>query len=581
MSDRKIDAIGKTDATAWNPVQSQKGSSNLVRVISGVLSHTRAGEVMHSMVQNAGNGAFKISLNGESFLIKGLPSSLAGKEVSFITHKSVTNPNGKAELFWIGAKQTGSLKNLATPDHKQQGLAQNRYQHANILSPFTASLKPGQTLLGHIDAIQGKQMNISVMIPNGKEANQNSRHHMLTTAVDGLKQGQQITVKVLSGANNKPMLEIMARQNMNLPGIKPDSSPHTMASFKLAAGDIATAFVQQRLSNGHVQLNIQGTTVETPAPATVNKGDMLMLKMIKQPADFQLLSVQKKATEKALANLKSTLPISNSPITQNIAAMRNILPTLPAADLPQVNGLQLLETALKSSELTPQQPLNGERLGKMIHNAGTGLESKLLQLPQNPSLSPSLQHDLKSIMLQLATNPQADDLQQNRGIKALAELGQQSVARIETTQALNVLAHMQGEPIRVELPMLVNQQMVNVQLSMQQNESYESNNAQEQGDSNQSYNVLFALELSQLGNIRVDANISDTTVHARIYNDNSDSNHFLLDHMQRLQTRLQDLGFKEVYLLTSQQQPEAEKQQRFEQLKQMTPTSLHLLDIRI
>jgi len=587
MPDRRIDAIGKADATGWKSTQLPKGSPNLVRVISGVLSNATTGSVMHAMVQKAANDAFKVTLNGESFLIKGLPASLAGKNVAFIVQKSSTQPNAKAELFWIGANQTGSAHKQTTA-HKQataqagpQGPGQqSSVKHANILSALPTSIKTGQKMSAHIDSIQGKQMSISMMVPDGKD--QVSRHTIQTTNITGMKEGQHIAARVVMGPNNKPMLEISQPQQ-NSPLTKtnaPSPAVGKMAHFTLAAGDTAAAFVQQRLGNGNVQLNIQGKIVETPAPISVQKGDVLMLKMNKPPSDFQLISVHKNADVKALGTLKANLAGNTQTMAQNITNIRNIIPNIPVSEVAAVNPLPLLESSLKAHEISSSQPLTGDRLMQMMRNAGTGLEAKLLQLSQNPALSPAMQQDMKSIMLQLA-NQQGGNAQQADFVRAVSELAQQSVSRIETTQALNVLAQVQGEPIRMELPMLINQQMVNVQLSMQQQSSYEQNTNNENGSSDQSFNVLFSLELSQLGNIRVDANISDNTVHARIYNDSSECSRFLLDNIQRLESRLHQLGFDKVYLLASHQQPDAEKQQSFDQLTQMTPASLNLLDIRI
>ncbi|MBL4775637.1 MAG: flagellar hook-length control protein FliK [Mariprofundus sp.] len=607
MSERRIDAIGKADATTWNALQLPKGSPNLVRVISGILSQMNTGQIMHAIVQQTGKGAFKVTLNGESFLIKGLPASLAGKEVAFIAQQSGSQANAKTELFWLGASQTGLFgkkPGMATAHQTTQhrGKQQSLPKQVNILSSLPADLKSGQVISARIDAIQGKQMNISIWLQDNTDASKSTRHQILTTSSNGLQQGQHITGKIISDQYNKPMLEITAQQKSPQIEAKtaksivsqrseksPDITNAKLAHFKLAVGQSTSAFVQQRLANGHVQLNIQGTIVEAPAPKGIQKGDILVLKMHKPPAGFQLLSIHKNATAKALATLKANLPISSNPIAQTMTAIRNLLPSLPANTLPQNNNLPPLEATLRANALTAEQPLNGERITQMIRHAGAGLESKLLNLSQSLSinasqaaLNPSLQHDLKSIMLQLA-NPQSSKAQQSQTIKTLTELAQQGVARIETGQALNVLAQMQGEGMRIELPMLVNQQLVNVQLSIQQNESYESDDLDEGKGSNPSYNILFALELSQLGNIRVDANISETSVHARIHSESPSSNQFIADNLQRLEERLQNLGFNETYLLASKQPPEAEKQQRFEQLTHMAPApaSLNLLDIRI
>ncbi|MDQ6998948.1 MAG: flagellar hook-length control protein FliK [Mariprofundus sp.] len=583
MPDRRIDAIGKTDATAWNSTQLPKGSPNMVRVLSGVLSNASTGSVMHAMVQKAANDAFKITLNGEPFVIKGLPASLAGKEVAFIVQKSSTLPNAKAELFWVGASQTGALgkqtqgAQTATSGQQSQGLAANS-KHANILSTLPTGVKTNQTLSGQIASIHGKQMSITIMVPDGK--GQSTPHIIQTTTIAGLKEGQQIAARVVMGSNNKSMLEILPQQNTNQVSGKQATPVNKMAHFTLAAGDRAAAFVQQRLDNGNVQLNIQGKIVETAAPANVQKGDVLMLKMNKPPSDFQLLSIHKNAAAKALGTLKANLVGNTQSMAQHITNIRNIIPNIPVNEATPMSPLPLLESSLKTHEISSSQPLTGDRLMQMMRNAGSGLEAKLLQLSQNPALSPAMQQDLKSIMLQIA-NQQGGNTHQNELVRAISELAQQSVSRIETTQALNVLAQVQGEPTRIELPMLVNQQMVNVQLSMQQQSSYEQNSSEENGSANQSFNVLFSLELSQLGNIRVDANISDNTVHARIYNDNSTCSRFLLDNIQRLEERLHQLGFEKVYLVASQQQPSVEKQRSFDQLTQMLPASLNLLDIRI
>ncbi len=578
MPDRSINLFSKSDAAAWASTPSAKG--NALQIISGSLSNLKTGEIMQAVLQRTGsgaaskgvgNGTFKIILNGETFLIKGLPAAMLGKEINLIAQKSGSAAGAKTELLWLANTALGNKK-TATGQHNISRSSLSK--HAEILSALPAGLKTGQSITGRIDAVQGKQMRISSMVQDGAKT---VNIQILTSSIKGMKAGDAIAGNIVSAANGKTMLEIIPQQRAN-----PANTGKVMANFKMAVGDTATAFVQQRLANGQVQLNIQGTTVETAAPANINKGDALVLKMTKQPAGFQLLSVHKNAASTALNSFKTNLPINNPPIAQNIAAMRLMLPGLIDTIATASNALPPLDSALKANEISPQQPLNGERLAQMIRDGGAGLESKLLQLSQNPTLSPSLQQDLKAIMLQLA-NLQGGNSQQHDLINTLRELGQQSVSRIETGQALNILTSLQGEPMRLELPMLVNQQMVNVQLSIQQQSGYESDSSQQSEASDDSYHVLFALELSQLGAIRVDANISDSSLHARIYNDNAASNQFIQDNIGRLESRLQGLGFKEVYLISSQQQPDTEKQQRFEQLTQMMPSSasLSLVDIRI
>jgi len=166
-------------------------------------------------------------------------------------------------------------------------------------------------------------------------------------------------------------------------------------------------------------------------------------------------------------------------------------------------------------------------------------------------------------------------------LRLITEASQQSISRIEVGQALNVLANIQGEPLRVEFPMLVGQQLINVQMAVQQNNDYNQQDQTASNNSGDSYSVLFALGLSGLGQLRVDANVSDKSVHARIYNENPDVRHFIQEHIHRLDERLQNLGFKEVHLIASPSKPAEEKQARFDELTGMHPTSFSLLDVLV
>ena len=81
--------------------------------------------------------------------------------------------------------------------------------------------------------------------------------------------------------------------------------------------------------------------------------------------------------------------------------------------------------------------------------------------------------------------------------------------------------------------------------------------------------------------MRVDANISDKTVHARIYNDHADACGFIQEHLGKLEERLLSLGFDKVYLTASANKVEPEKLQRFDELTGMRPTSFSLLDVLV
>ncbi|MDQ6996338.1 MAG: flagellar hook-length control protein FliK, partial [Mariprofundus sp.] len=593
VPESKIDAIAKTNAALWDAVHLSKGSPNLLRIISGQLSRMPVGEVMSAVVQKAAKGAFKVTLNGESFIIKGLPISLLGKAVSFVARQTPLAGKSGIELLWLGPSRAKNQSRQAPAQSSENTTAKTTIQQvqtrANILSGLSADLiahsKSGKVIHGRVDSIQTGKMTLDLALANPKNPTGNIKHQIQIPILHGFKQGQQFSARIQTGMNNQAVLEMLSQQPMDPAVIKNTGKPQPplqMASFTLAEGDIAPALVQKRLPNGHVQLNIQGIRIEAPAPKSIAQGDLLILRMNKPPSEFQLLSVHKNAAEKAMAVVKNNLAVSHEPLANNIAAMRNLLPVLAAAGMPDLAGLEQLGAWLSSNTAEQKQAVSGEHLARIMRDSGASLEAKMLALSQksasNPSQSKAILHDLKAIMLQLS-NVQSSNINHAGMIKILAELSQHSSARIESNQALNVLAQMHGDPVRFELPMLVGQQMVNVQMAVQQQDQQTSDDSSKNAAADQSYSVLFALELSGLGNMRVDASISDTSVHARIYSEQSDARQFIREHIQRLETRLQNLGYKDVFLLASQSPPDAQKQRDFDQLTHMAPASVNLLDV--
>ncbi len=572
MPERRIDAIGKAAPSSWHATALPKSSPHLLKVISGRLSQMPAGEVMGAVVQKAANGAFKITLNGETFIIKGLPASLLGSEVNFVARQTMAQGKPGIGLFWLGQ---GKAKHAAA-----EPPAISRVRPLSKLPATLGSRMQNMNIPGQIETIQAGSMTIAVALPDQKHPSRLTRHQLQTTPASSFKPGQPVFVR-LAAAGDTPALDILPRAQTGNTAAgsaagKPTAAPE-MASLPFSAGDITAAVVQKRLPGGQIQLNIGGVTVEAPAPAHLEAGDLLTLRMSRPPAGFQLLSVQKNSAKTATAVVKQNLSASHTPLSQTLTAIRNLLPGLQAAAPSLAAAIDQLERWYGAD--TADQ-FDSKRLATLLRDSGAGLEAKLLRLAQ-PSSQPTGQQaailqDLKAILLQLS-GLRSSAARHGDLVKTLAELAHHGAARIETTQALNALAHIQGDPIRFELPMLVGQQLVNVQLSMQQQE--QAPEQQEGGKSRRSFNVLFAMELSGLGKLRVDSAVSGQSVHARIYSDRADASTFIHEHITRLRARLQGMGYQDVMLLAAQTPPDAETSHRFDQLAAMAPTSLNLLDV--
>ena len=589
MPERRIDGISKMDAAGWSGVSLSKGGSNQLRVLSGQLSHIRQGKIMHALVQKTADGAFRVKLNGETFIFKGLPASLAGREIAFFVRKSGLKGSGKADLFWIGPNQSGSNpsgsnrsgSSRSGPDRAgvepKGGVsgagAKQAAMHAKVLSRLPAGLKPGEPFSARIVTIADGKMNLVL----SERASAGHASGIQTAQIAGLTAGDQIGARILKGADGSLRIEVM-QQPARPVAMKVPVAAAATADLGMVAGERATALVRERLPNGNLLLNVRGVEVEAPAPASVKGGDLLVLRMQRPPAGFQLLSVQKGAEQTAMHALKTNLSSARTTLTSNLTAIRNLLPQIVAGNLPETVLLPQLEQWFNSIEINDRQPLSGGRVARMIHDSGLALEPKLLAAINSGAPIPV--SDIKALLLQMAAAGQGKSAQ-IQIVQQLAELGHQGHARIEAHQALNLLAAMHADPMRLELPMFVAGEAVNVQLLIEQQGQQDSDGEDVGGGSGASYSVLFALDLSTLGEMRVDAQITATSVHARIYSEHADTGRFLASHIQRLEERLQLLGFSEIHLLSTASRPTEEKQQRFDLLRNLTPSSSQLLDVRI
>ncbi|EAU54278.1 flagellar hook-length control protein FliK [Mariprofundus ferrooxydans] len=563
MPEQRVDSIARSEATGWSTAGPSRNAAAPLRILTGQPGNLPTGEVITAMVSKARNNGFKVTLNGETFTLKGLPASLIGKQVDFIAQHSKSGGKTITQLFraGIGRKAAGT--------------------HLAIRSPLPEALQTGNRVSARVEVIRAGQMQLR--IAGGAAHN----HPLITTTTANVKTGQMLN-GVLQHVDGKPALllsrpQVRSESHVSLPDQAPRLTPATSSeNFNLAntrPGTTTLAIVEKTLGNGRAQLSLQGNHIETPAPPSVAAGDGLIIRVGDKPTSLEVLSVHQNVIGKAHALLRQQAA-SNMPLTETLTAIRNLLAPLPAESLHTIPVLSQLQNWLSSVTVDHDTSLNGERLSNMIQHSGQLLEHKLRNLLHSGASPAATLHDLKSIMLSMASG-EAKISNMHHLTQLLSELGHSASSRIESTQALNVLTHAQhADATRIELPMLVNQQMVNVQLSLEQHSH--SGNETSGGQGEQApCKVLIALEMSGLGKLRVDASISEMSVHARIHHTSHEARSLMQSHIERLESRLLNLGFKEVYLLATPAQPEQQVQERFEQLEQAKPASSTLLDIRI
>ena len=422
----------------------------------------------------------------------------------------------------------------------------------------------------------------------------------LNTLAAPLKKGEQLLVEIKPGNSKRAALILKPAEQTT---VQPSRSSQVGAATKSASTTFPTSFptnklitasVEQRLPNGKIVLQWQGQQLEAPAPANVKVGDTLLLRTTATPKTsgrisnplptLEVVDLVSKVPEKATTLFKQRIAMSE-PLSRVLRSLTQPASPSAAGDKPLpaniTSGLTTLTTLLENYTVSDSRPLDGHRLATMMRNSGHLYEAVLgKEIASGAKPESSItQNDLKAILLKLFEVTQSAE--KTVSGTRIANASEQGTARIESQQSLNLLAFHQAEPLRMEFPLIMQGMISAVQMAISMERGNEHGVSEESDESSaQTFNILFALDLNHLGNVRVDARISSRSVHATIYSEKSDSRHLLQQHIARLTERLEVLGFKEIHLSASVSGELSEtRRESFNRLELGLPISKGLLDV--
>lgn len=602
----------QTGKTGFNfPSFIEQGSVQL-RVSQGKLPMLQKGELLQTFVGQVSQGKAQVSIQGESITLEGIGKQFQQKNITLkvlqtqpvivlelkndskisIGSKNKENITfNTAEKLILGDK---SISKTQKKIHKNQAFSvQTTHSLATALNEnkqtyqAIATAKHGSSTTLHITAthkVQQTTNNTAIQTQAIPQAIQ------VTSPTRPIQIGERFNIQNIehTAVSSKLILKPLEALQANTASTSiQKNNINNLGS--LAAGKIITVNVGERLPSGNILLHWQQQRFESPAPMHVRAGDLLQLEVrqdnhsdkpslrvlnwVSQPKSkaAQLLRQHIGKTDTTQQTLNTLRHVSAS-MTQMNSAQTNITQTLP-------HSLSNLQNWTEHYALTPEKGVDGLRIANLMRHLGQHFESSLLQHRHATieQLQQLKQHDLKALLLQLTDNAGAlKTTVESAQVKQTAERG---LARIESQQALNLLAMIQADPIRFELPMMVQGQWINVLLSIQQ-EMYEGNS--ENGLSQDtSHHILFALDLKGLGALRVDAHISDSSVHAKFYHENDGSRQFVQENIQKLQEKLRSIGFNDIYLNSAEaKQLNPASSLQFQQLINNAPSSDGLLDIQ-
>ncbi len=242
------------------------------------------------------------------------------------------------------------------------------------------------------------------------------------------------------------------------------------------------------------------------------------------------------------ASLKSYLN-AKQPFGDMAAALAHTLNQTPLRHQLDPSLLQRLEDTLQVL-LPPKTSLpDASGLREQVERSGINYEAHVKHVLINESLAPDeqakLTNDFKGQLLELEQLLGRLDSNDSARTDLLRQV-QRGIQNIELQQLSNVFAHEEHQPILLQLthPMFAVAQTA--QLYVRNNASQQ----QSQPQGRQDYTLVFLLDFTELGALRVDASVRDSQVQATINVEQPAAADFVASHLSDLTARLHDLGFQ-------------------------------------
>ncbi len=354
------------------------------------------------------------------------------------------------------------------------------------------------------------------------------------------------------------------------------SQPH------LAVGEELHVSVADRLASGRYLVNVRGTLLATTASGGLNVGDSLFVRVeqLQPQVVLRMLNHVQGDEGQALDLLRMSLP-HQTDADSSLAALLEALGRITDAPGYEVPASVAQLRALLTTLVPEGTQLNAEHIAALVRATGLQYEAKLIDLDQlSPqALKTVAETDVKGLLLQvlddlLAVSKRSDDLS-----PLTAHLSQ-----IERQQATNLLAQARGEPIQLQLPILDGHVLTAAYVSIGHDRESARENGEQEGRGEQShYHLLFLLDLGGFGPTRIDAQLTEQSLKANFYVEETGADTFLREEFPVFEEILHALGYTQVQLSAK---PYAllspGKRQPFEALTAAggVPQSMSLLDVK-
>ena len=383
-----------------------------------------------------------------------------------------------------------------------------------------------------------------------------------TPAVSILEDKTEISFKKLSSISTSSVIDKKIISDSNYSIVDPNNtniiselSARAIKKMNLSSGQVIKAtIVDSQTNNTVVKFEnrlIRAYSFSEPP----NLGEKISLIVTPYLDRFKLVSQDDRASKLVdIFKIKSLLPykesfgvmvqkldilLNSSEVIKSLRAETGLVPRL-------IKTLNLLKAPFFEQDLTSQ---GSTLIKQQIDLSGINYESKvkhalegkeLLDVPTNVKndLKGQLINLLKLLEIRIGGN-ETSAIQRYELLKVIKVL-MRAVDNIELQQLTNQLSRQENQPITLQIPdPFMIGKTINLYIRQSEDKSKNKENKE-----NKSVLLVFFLELSALGNLRVDAKINNQAISLRIDVENSNIAKFVENSLKDFCSSLDDLGFE-------------------------------------
>jgi len=289
-----------------------------------------------------------------------------------------------------------------------------------------------------------------------------------------------------------------------------------------------------------------------------------------------------------LSVLKNYLS-ARQPLVQMLAGLKEVFLEGPST---QLKTLDIDSGQLKQLQVNLQKIVSGEfkapdavQLKEIVGRSGFHYEAKVKDFVLEPGLSNKnvlLENDLKGQLMRLARQLEqipvgaTDSTASDKFIGKLMAQVNQAVSNIELQQLIHHFSKEAQHPLLLQLPenFLGEDDRFKIYILPDQKES----GGQELDSHNRIFNLVFLLNLSSLGDLRIETKILKDDISIHITGSNSDAIQFIQGHVPELEDLFQEDGFS--ISVTSRHQSEVSMEVPDNLGQLLVDTSLQMVDIK-